>query len=66
VELDAGQATEKAEEALSKAEEALVAAAEAKKAPLSWEMLTIIILAMLSSIFAAVAISVGLSLGMLS
>ena len=57
----AGQAAEKAEEALKKAEEALVATI-VKKVFSSWEMITIIVLVVLGSVFAAVAISVGLGL----
>jgi len=56
----AEEAAAKAEEALSKAEKALVAAAA--KASLSWQMITIIIVVVLGSIFAAVAISLGLIL----
>ncbi|MFC2014260.1 hypothetical protein ACFLU8_05280, partial [Chloroflexota bacterium] len=60
-----GRAAEKAEEALSKAEEALLAADQAKRGPLSWEMIAIIILTVLGATFAAVAVSLGLGLGIL-
>ena len=66
----ASEAARKAEEAALKAEEATEAArdaaAAAKRTPLSWEMIVIIIVTVLGSIFAAMAVSLGLGLGIWS
>ena len=57
----AEEAALKAEEAIRKAEEALPAKI-ARKVLASWEVMAIIILTILGSVFAAVAISLGLGL----
>ena len=63
----AAEASQRAEEAALKARgatDALLAAVEqAKKVPISWEMIIIIIITVLSSIVAAMAVTLGLSLG---
>ena len=59
---EAARKAREAEEALRRTEETLVSAI-AKKILSSWEMVTIIVLIVLGSVFAAVAISLGLSFG---
>ena len=60
--LAAEEAVRKAEEAFRKAEEALLPANLVRRVVSSWEFLTILILVFLGAVFAAISISLGLSL----